>query len=464
MAAGNVETSSRVADLVLAAFGHALGQGTMNNLTLGNDAFTYYETLGGGQGACSDSDGPSAVHVAMSNTLNTPIEALELEFPLMAVEYALRRGSGGSGRHRGGDGVARELRALDEMRYSLITERRRHAPPGASGGGDGARGRNLLNGEELAPKASGTLQRRRLAQDRDPWRWRTWQLRGSRSVASGSWAGRWPPTSPAPGSRSWPGTAPAARAEELAAEHDGVAVAESPAAAAAAAGTVISMVPDTPEVESVLLGPEGAVEGLPDGGLAIDMSTIAPAASRSIGERLNERGIDFLDAPVTGSRTRAEDATLTIMAAGPQAAFERARPLFDALGELVVHVGPQGHGSMIKLINNTMAAANAAALAESIVLARAAGVDVEKALQVAASGSGDSAMLTLKSGPMVEHDLEPLFKLEHMLKDVRHLVSEAQALGVEPRMARTAERLYAEADARGLGGRDFAAVVEVAGR
>ncbi|MEK6228060.1 MAG: hydantoinase B/oxoprolinase family protein, partial [Actinomycetota bacterium] len=158
VAAGNVETSSRVADLVLGAFGHALGQGTMNNLTLGNEAFTYYETLGGGQGACADAPGPSAVHVAMSNTLNTPIEALELEFPLRAVEYAVRRGSGGDGRHPGGDGVVRQVEALEEMRYSLITERRRHAPSGADGGEDGARGRNLLNGEELPPKASGTLR------------------------------------------------------------------------------------------------------------------------------------------------------------------------------------------------------------------------------------------------------------------------------------------------------------------
>jgi N-methylhydantoinase B len=157
VAAGNVETSSRVADLVLAAFGHALGQGTMNNLTLGSDDFTYYETLGGGQGACANADGPSAVHVAMSNTLNTPIEALELEFPLRAVEYSLRRGSGGAGRHRGGDGVIRELEALAEMRYSLITERRRHAPPGADGGAPGAPGRNLLNGDELPAKATGTL-------------------------------------------------------------------------------------------------------------------------------------------------------------------------------------------------------------------------------------------------------------------------------------------------------------------
>jgi N-methylhydantoinase B len=158
VAAGNVETSSRVADLVLAAFSRSLGQGTMNNLTLGNRDFTYYETLGGGQGACPDADGPSGVHVAMSNTLNTPVEALELEFPLRAVEYALRRGSGGGGRHRGGDGVVRELEALDEMRYSLITERRRHAPRGAEGGEPGTPGRNLLNGEELPPKASGTLR------------------------------------------------------------------------------------------------------------------------------------------------------------------------------------------------------------------------------------------------------------------------------------------------------------------
>jgi N-methylhydantoinase B len=157
VAGGNVETSSRVADLILAAFGRALGQGTMNNMTLGNDDFTYYETLGGGQGACPDADGPSGVHVAMSNTLNTPVEALELEFPVRMVEYALRRGSGGAGRHHGGEGVTRELEALAPMEFSLITERRRHAPPGADGGEPGARGRNLLDGEELEPKATGRL-------------------------------------------------------------------------------------------------------------------------------------------------------------------------------------------------------------------------------------------------------------------------------------------------------------------
>jgi N-methylhydantoinase B len=157
VAAGNVETSSRVADLVLSAFGRAQGQGTMNNLSLGNERFSYYETLGGGQGACADADGPSAVHVAMSNTLNTPIEALERELPLRVVEYALRRGSGGEGAHRGGDGVVRELEAREPMSFSLIAERRRHPARGAAGGGDGAPGRDTLDGRPLPGKAAGTL-------------------------------------------------------------------------------------------------------------------------------------------------------------------------------------------------------------------------------------------------------------------------------------------------------------------
>ncbi|CAN5400339.1 hydantoinase B/oxoprolinase family protein [soil metagenome] len=163
--AGNVETSSRVADLVLdvladALDGPAQGQGTMNNLTLASTkagGFTYYETLGGGQGACSDADGPSAVHVAMSNTLNTPIEALEQEMPVRVRELGLRRGSGGEGRHRGGDGIVREIEALEPMSFSLITERRRHRPKGRAGGEDGLEGRNLLNGEPLPAKCTGEL-------------------------------------------------------------------------------------------------------------------------------------------------------------------------------------------------------------------------------------------------------------------------------------------------------------------
>ncbi len=159
---GNVETSSRVADLVFAALARfapvgADGQGTMNNVTLAGEDWTYYETIGGGQGACPDADGPSAEHVAMSNTLNTPIEALETDYPLLVRELSVRRGSGGSGRHRGGEGIVRELEALEPMRYTLIGERRRHAPQGRDGGGPGAPGRDLLNGEPLPAKTEGEL-------------------------------------------------------------------------------------------------------------------------------------------------------------------------------------------------------------------------------------------------------------------------------------------------------------------
>jgi N-methylhydantoinase B len=162
VAAGNVETSGRIVDVLFRALGHAVpvpaqGQGTMNNLTVGNDRFTYYETIAGGQGACPDADGPSAVHVTMSNTLNTPVEALELAYPLRIERYALRLGSGGQGAYRGGDGVVRELRFLEPCRVSIISERRAHRPHGERGGGPGAAGRNALNGEELPAKVTRDL-------------------------------------------------------------------------------------------------------------------------------------------------------------------------------------------------------------------------------------------------------------------------------------------------------------------
>jgi N-methylhydantoinase B len=162
VAAGNVETSSAIVDALLDAFAQALltpahGQGTMNNVVLGNERFTYYETIGGGQGACPDANGPSGVHVAMSNTLTTPVEALELALPIRVERHALRLGSGGDGAFRGGDGVVRELRVLEPCRLSLLSQRRAHPPRGRAGGGDGAPGRNVVNGEELPAFASRDL-------------------------------------------------------------------------------------------------------------------------------------------------------------------------------------------------------------------------------------------------------------------------------------------------------------------
>ena len=163
--AGNVETSNRIADAVLAAFASfapeevpAQGQGTMNNTIIGGPGWTYYETIGGGQGASSKGPGPSGVHVGMSNTLNTPIEAFELEYPMRLERYELLYESGGAGENRGGDGVVRSVKVLEPASLSLLTDRRRHPPRGANGGEAGAVGENLLNDEDLPPKVSRELE------------------------------------------------------------------------------------------------------------------------------------------------------------------------------------------------------------------------------------------------------------------------------------------------------------------
>jgi N-methylhydantoinase B len=161
--AGNVETSQRIADAVLSALAHvadvpAEGQGTMNNVVIGGAGWTYYETIGGGQGGSSRSDGSSGVHVGMTNTLNTPIEALELEFPLQVERYELRRDSGGNGVHRGGDGIVRAIKTLEPAELSLLSDRRRHGPSGRSGGAQGQPGRNTVNGAEVGAKTSLALE------------------------------------------------------------------------------------------------------------------------------------------------------------------------------------------------------------------------------------------------------------------------------------------------------------------
>ncbi|MGQ0646030.1 MAG: hydantoinase B/oxoprolinase family protein [Gemmatimonadaceae bacterium] len=158
VAAGNVEMSQRITDTIFAALANAgvsapaQGQGTMNNITFGGRGWTFYETLGGGQGASERGPGPSAVHVAMSNTRNTPIESLEQTYPLRIDEYAIRSGSGGVGKFQGGNGVVRRYRVLERCTVTLVTERRRYAPQGAAGGGAAHTGRNLLNGEPIPAK------------------------------------------------------------------------------------------------------------------------------------------------------------------------------------------------------------------------------------------------------------------------------------------------------------------------
>jgi 3-hydroxyisobutyrate dehydrogenase-like beta-hydroxyacid dehydrogenase len=247
------------------------------------------------------------------------------------------------------------------------------------------------------------------------------------------------------------------KAERFAAEHDGARAAATPADAARDADAFMSIVPDAPQVEEVLFGESGAAAALPDGAPVVEMSTIAPTASKAISERLAPRR--YVEAPVSGSKPKAEDGTLTIMAGASPEDFERARPLFEILGERIVHVGPVGHGQMAKLLTNTMGAVNAAALAECVRTAQAAGLDRRAFLEVASGSAGASAMVTLKGEPMFEERFEPaLFKLEHMLKDVRHCIDEARALGIELKLGALAETLYAKAAEDGLGEKDFAAV------
>jgi len=245
------------------------------------------------------------------------------------------------------------------------------------------------------------------------------------------------------------------------ADRCGAGVAATPAEVAERSDVVITMVVDGAQVESVLLGEDGAAGGAHAGLLCVDMSTIGPRAARRIAAQLSERDIDFMDAPVTGSAPKAEDGTLTIMAGGSGEGFERARPLFEAMGELVVHVGDVGQGQLVKVINNAVAAANTTLVAEALVAGKLAGADLDVLVTVMKAGSGASAMLELKAGPMRSHDWTTLFKLEHMLKDVRLCIEEGTEAGADVDLIERTAELLGEAERKGLGERDFAALLEV---
>src|SRR3954447_5196316 len=244
-----------------------------------------------------------------------------------------------------------------------------------------------------------------------------------------------------------------ATAEAWAAEHGGEVV-DTPADIRAE--VVITMLVDAAQVEEALLGERGAAAANLDA-LVVDMSTIGPEAARALGGQIAH----FVDAPVTGSSPKAEDGTLTIMAGGEQADVERAWPLFEAMGKLIVHAGPVGHGQQIKVINNAVGAANLSTAAQALLVGTATGVDLDALVAVMGAGSGGSAMLDLKAGPMRAHDYTTLFKLEHMLKDVRLCLETGQEAGVGFPAAAAVREVLSAAMGRGLGDHDFAALLEV---
>jgi 3-hydroxyisobutyrate dehydrogenase-like beta-hydroxyacid dehydrogenase len=251
------------------------------------------------------------------------------------------------------------------------------------------------------------------------------------------------------------------KAARWAAEHGARAVA-TPAEVAGESDIVVSMVVDGEQVASVLLGEGGVIEAARPDLLAVDMSTIGPTHAQRIGARLRERGVAMLDAPVTGSSPRAEDGSLTIMAGGEPGDYARALPLLQVMGRLIMHVGKLGQGQMLKLINNALGAANAAALAEALLLADATGIDLDAFERIVGSGSGGSVQLQVKAEPMRTHDYTTLFKTEHMLKDVRLCLEEAQAAGVPFPTAAHARDLLTATMGRGHGEQDYAAIIEAA--
>ncbi len=252
----------------------------------------------------------------------------------------------------------------------------------------------------------------------------------------------------------------AATAEQFASEH-GAAVAQTPADAARDADFVITMVVNGEQVEQLLLGANGAATAAPSGASFIDCSTIGPAATLRIAGVLGERGLTLIDAPVTGSSPKAQDGTLTFMVGASDQGFELIRPLLETMGELIVHVGPLGHGQMVKLINNAVAAANATVVGQALLVGSRAELDLDALVEVLGAGSANSTMLGLKSGPMRAHDYSTLFKLEQMLKDVNLCLDETDARGVPFPAAAFAREVLVAAMGRGHADDDFAALIEV---
>lgn len=245
----------------------------------------------------------------------------------------------------------------------------------------------------------------------------------------------------------------------------GVPFAPTPAQAAREAELVILSLPSVAIVERAALGPGGVCEGIGEGALVADMSTSPPALARRLADGFAAVGAGFVDAPVSGGPMGAEDATLTIMVGGEEAAFERARPVFEALGRLVVHVGGHGAGQAAKLCNNLVAGATMAALAECCAIGAREGIEPALLYSILSASTGDSRVLRNRfplPGAEASHPsnrgFEPLFAVDLIAKDLELASELARQHGVEPAMTERALELFRRAQADGFGGLDYSAV------
>jgi len=238
----------------------------------------------------------------------------------------------------------------------------------------------------------------------------------------------------------------------------GVEIAATPSAAVAAAEVVVVCVSDTPDVEAVLFGPEGAAAALRPGSLVIDCSTISPAATRGFAERLGKVGVAMVDAPVSGGSEGARNATLTIFVGGEAATFERARPVLAAMGRTITHVGPIGAGQAVKAVNQVILAGTYVGVAEGIVLAMKAGLDVEQVVAALSGGAAQSWVLANRSARMLANDYPLGFKLALHHKDLAIALELAADLGAELPVTELTERLEVALIEAGHGDDDVSAV------
>jgi 2-hydroxy-3-oxopropionate reductase len=241
----------------------------------------------------------------------------------------------------------------------------------------------------------------------------------------------------------------------------GARAADSPAAVARAADTIVLMLPNSPDVEQVALGPHGLHEGARAGQLVVDMSTISPIVSQKVGAALGRHGVRMLDAPVSGGEKGAIEGILSIMVGGEKADFEAALPMFQAMGKTITHLGPLGSGGFTKLANQIIVAINLTALAEALTLAAKAGLDIELTLKALSGGLAGSRCLDQKTPNYLAHEFKPGFKIDLHYKDLGLIGEAARALGVPLPATALVQELFSTARARGRGGLDHSGIVTV---
>jgi len=239
------------------------------------------------------------------------------------------------------------------------------------------------------------------------------------------------------------------RSEELA--KDGAVIGSSPADVAAHSDIIITCVSDTPDVQAVILGENGIIHGAAAGSLVIDMSTISPQATIEIAKQLNAKGVQMLDAPISGGSEGAAKGTLSIMIGGAEADVTRAMSAFQAMGKTITHVGAQGAGQTVKLVNQILVVGNCLAMCEAMVFAQAGGVDLEKCLAAVTGGAAGSWMLANRGPQIMNRDWRPGFTINLQQKDVRLIMKEADDLGVPVMATGLIFNLYRTLQQAGLG-------------